>query len=139
MRPRILGCNRLWSSKLSCATGGIPTHVAGEARCFITRAPIGPPIHDFRDLFRQLPDVDETDPSRWHPADADTTYSVILQLSLPTGGEVTARFDGSFTSKSRDDATLTLYGTKGTLVLTGGNNVPRNRITTTSSVIAGSN
>jgi predicted dehydrogenase len=115
--------NNLFTHKLAqviYATGGTPTHVAGDARCFVTRAPVGPLIHDFRDLFRPGPDIDD-EATSWRQADADTDYSVILQLSLPTGGEVTARLHGSITSKSRNDATLALYGTKGTLVLTGSN------------------
>ncbi len=116
--------NNLFTHKLAQVlrlTGGTPAHVAGEARSFINRAPVAPPIHDFRELFRPITDVDETDPTRWRPADADTVYAVILELALPTGGEVTARFDASLTSKSREDETLTLCGTKGTFVLTGGN------------------
>jgi predicted dehydrogenase len=99
-------------------TDGTPKEVAGEARCFVTRSPVGPPIHDFRELFSPMPDVDEADPSRWRPADADTTYSVMLRLLLPAGGEVSARFDGSLTWKSQNGEYLAVYGTKGTLMLT---------------------
>jgi predicted dehydrogenase len=118
--------NNLFTHKLAQVlhvTAGIPTHAAGEARNFKPRALVGPQIHDFRELFGPPPDVDETDPGQWRAVDADTAYSIIVELSLPAGGEVTARFDGGVTSKSRTAATLTLYGIKGTLVLTGGNDM----------------
>jgi predicted dehydrogenase len=117
--------NNLFTHKLAQVlrvTGGTPIHVSGEARNFKPRVPIGAEIHDFRHLFRPL-SADESDPSRWREADADTSYSTIIELALPTGPAVTARFDGGVTSKSRTASTLTLYGLKGTLVLTGGNDM----------------
>jgi predicted dehydrogenase len=100
-------------------TDGTPKQVTGEAKCFVTRAPIGPPIHDFRQWFTIVPEADETDPSRWRTADADTEYAVMLRLAMPGGEEVTARCYGSLTSKSLDDAHFVLYGTKGTLAIIG--------------------
>lgn len=100
-------------------TDGTPKQVTGEARCYVTRAPIGPPIHDFREWFAGAPDVDKNDADRWRSADADTDYAVMLRLSLPKGGEVTARFAGSLTTASQDGEHLALYGNKGTLVVTG--------------------
>jgi predicted dehydrogenase len=100
-------------------TDGVPKQVTGEAKCFVTRARLGPPIHDFRQWFSIVPEADETDPSQWRTADADTDYAVMLRLAMPSGGEVTARFHGSLTSKSQDTEHFILYGTKGTLVITG--------------------
>jgi predicted dehydrogenase len=100
-------------------TNGTPIEVAGEAECFQSKALIGPAVHDFRDLFRTSPDVDENDPSRWRPADADTAYSVMLRLSLPSGERLSARFTGSLTSKAQNPEYMVIFGTKGTLMLTG--------------------
>ena len=116
--------NNLFTHKLAQVlrvTGGTPTHAMGEARCYVTRAPVGPPIHDFRELFRPMPEVDESDSSLWRTVDADTDYSVILQLASPGGQDVPARFYGGLTSKGREDEVLALYGTKGTLILSGHN------------------
>ena len=100
-------------------TDGAPKQVTGEAKCFVTRAPIGPPIHDFRQWFTIVPEADETDPGRWRTADADSEYAVMLRLAMPGGEKVTARFYGSLTSKSQDGEHFILYGTKGTLAITG--------------------
>jgi len=116
--------NNLFTHKLAQVlrvTGGIPIHVAGEARNFRPMVPSGDQIHDFRELFQPL-EV-ETDTRRWQAADADTSYSVLIELALPSGPDVTACLDGGVTSKSRAATTLTLYGLKGTLVLTGGNDM----------------
>jgi predicted dehydrogenase len=100
-------------------TGGTPVQVLGEAHCNIRRAPIGPAIHDFRDTFSIVPEVDETDPGRWRPADADTDYSAMVHLLMPAGKVVTARFHGSLASKSPDEEHLIFYGKNGTLAITG--------------------
>lgn len=116
--------NNVFTHKLAQAmsvTGGRPTHVAGEARSFVSRAPVGDPVHDFRTHFGEGPKADEDDPTLWRAVDTDTSYSIVLQFALPAGSEVSARFDASMTSKSEVDDTMTLYGTTGTLVLTDGN------------------
>jgi predicted dehydrogenase len=115
--------NNIFTHKLAQVlrvTGGTPRRVMGEARNFRPRVPIGPRIHDFRELFQPLTPA-EADAMEWRAADADTSYSIIMGLALPSGGAVSARFEGGATSKSRTPAALTLYGLGGTLVLTGGN------------------
>jgi predicted dehydrogenase len=100
-------------------TDGVPKQVTGEAKCQNSKVPIGPPLHDFRQWFSIEPNVEDQDPSQWRTADADTEYALMLRLGLPSGGEVTARFYGSLTSKSQDGEHFILYGTKGTLAITG--------------------
>lgn len=98
-------------------TEGWPQEVVGEARCLVPRAPVGPTIHDFRQWFTPVSEVNED--TVWRDADADTEYSAMVRLSLPSGGPVTARIYGSLTSLNPDSARFALYGTKGTLVMTG--------------------
>lgn len=117
--------NNLFTHKLAQVlrvTEGNPVHVMGEARNFRPKVPIGPRVHDFRELFRPLTE-EQTQAMDWRLADADTSYSINMELALPAGPAVTARFDGSTTSRSRTGAALTVYGLQGTLVLTGGNDM----------------
>jgi predicted dehydrogenase len=100
-------------------TEGVPKQVTGEAKCLSPKVPVGPPLHDFRQWFSIEPNVEDQDPSQWQTADADTEYAVMIRFGLPPGGEVTARFYGSLSSKSQDGEHFILYGTKGTLVITG--------------------
>lgn len=115
--------NNLFTHKLAQVlrvTGGTPASIAGEARNFRPRVPVGARVHDFRELFRPLTG-EEVEAMPWRPADADTSYSVIMELGLPLGPPISARFDGSATARSRTAATLVIYGLRGTLMLTGGN------------------
>ena len=117
--------NNIFTHKLAQVlrvTGGTPHGLMGEARNFRPRVPIGPRIHDFRQLFQPLTPA-EADAMEWRAADADTSYSIIMGLALPSGAEASARFHGGATSMSRTAATLTVYGLAGTLVLTGGNDM----------------
>jgi predicted dehydrogenase len=98
-------------------TQGRPLEVVGEARCLVPRAPVGATIHDFRQWFTPVSDVNEN--TVWREADADTEYSVMMRLSLPSGEPVTARVYGSLTSLNPESGQFALYGTKGTLVMTG--------------------
>jgi predicted dehydrogenase len=98
-------------------TEGRPREVVGEARCLVPQAPAGPAIHDFRQWFTPVSDVNGD--TVWREADADTEYSVMMRLALPSGEPVTARIYGSLTSLNSDSGRFALYGTKGTLVMTG--------------------
>jgi predicted dehydrogenase len=99
-------------------TGGRPREVVGEARCLVPRAPVGQAIHDFRQWFTPVSEVNED--TVWREADADTEYSVMVRLSLPSGEPVTARFFGSLNTLNPEGGRFALYGTKGTLVMAGG-------------------
>jgi predicted dehydrogenase len=74
-------------------------------------------IHDFRQWFTPVSDVNGD--TVWREADADTEYSVMMRLALPSGEPVAARIYGSLTSLNPDSGRFALYGTKGTLVMTG--------------------
>lgn len=98
-------------------TDGRPREVVGEARCLVPRAPVGSTIHDFRQWFSPVSGVNEE--TVWRKADLDTDYSVMMRVSLPSGEPVTARFFGSLNALNPDGGRFALYGTKGTLVITG--------------------
>jgi predicted dehydrogenase len=85
-------------------TGGRPQAVVGEARCLVPRAPAGQTIHDFREWFTPVPDIDNR--TVWRAADADTEYSSLVRLSLPDGATPTARFFGSLNAHSADGVDL---------------------------------
>lgn len=98
-------------------TDGRPREVVGEARCLVPRAPVGPTIHDFRQWFTPVSHVNAE--TVWREADADTEYSVMMRLALSSGESVTSRFYGSLNALSPDSGRFALYGSKGTLVMTG--------------------
>ena len=98
-------------------TAGRPQDVAGEARCLIASAPVAQAIHDFREWFTPVAAINER--TVWRAADADTEYSAMVRLSLPDEGSITARFFGSLNAHSPEGGRFELYGTKGTLLITG--------------------
>lgn len=98
-------------------TGGRPKDVVGEARCLVASAPVAQTIHDFRQWFVPVTDINEA--TVWRPADADTEYSAMVRLSLPDESSITARFFGSLNAHSPEGGRFELYGTKGTLLITG--------------------
>lgn len=101
-------------------TQGRPSEVAGEARCRVARAPVGPEIHDFRQWFTPVARVD--DQTDWREADADTEYSVLMRISPPTGDAITARIYGSLNSHDPQGGQFLLHGTSGTLAIKGSGN-----------------
>jgi predicted dehydrogenase len=99
-------------------TGGKVTAVAGEARRFLERAPVGEPVHDFRTLFGHLVRPDET--TEWRAVDADQAYTVLTQIDLPGGTQASGLFKGSGMADCRNPGYLAFYGERGTLHLSGG-------------------
>lgn len=97
-------------------TAGRPLDVVGEARCFVTRAPVAQPIHDFRDWFSPASIHADTE---WRPADADTEYSIIMRLLVLPGDLITARFIGSLNAQIQAGGRFEIYGTEGTLAISG--------------------
>jgi predicted dehydrogenase len=99
-------------------TGGRSTEVHGEARCLVPRAPVGPAIHDFRQWFNPVEDINES--TVWRPIDADTDYSAMVRIELPQGTSATACLCGSLTAVSPYGGGLfAVMGSKGTLVVEG--------------------
>jgi predicted dehydrogenase len=101
-------------------TQGRPKDVVGEAKCRIAKAPVGQAIHDFRQWFSPVTDI--TSETLWHNADADTEYSVMMRLLLPRQEPITVRVYGSLNSQDANGGQFAVYGTEGTLIVTGGGN-----------------
>ena len=104
-------------AQVKFVTDGRPFAVMGEARCLVGEAPVARPIHDFRDWFKPVADIN--DRTVWRTADADTEYSAIMRLSLAGEKSATARFVGSLNAQSPEGGRFEIYGTKGTLLITG--------------------
>ena len=58
-------------------TDGEVRSAAGEARRLIKRVPVGPTLHDFRDLFRSALDPEQAATAEWREVDADWGYTVL--------------------------------------------------------------
>jgi predicted dehydrogenase len=100
-------------------TGGDICCVAGEARKLFTRAPVGPPIHDYRDLFRLGIDRREAEKGEWREVDADFATTVMARFRLRGGGLVSAVFQASARAVHPHPNYLGVHGTAGTLFLSG--------------------
>ena len=119
--------NNLFTHKLGQVlhvTGGEVVAAAGEARRLIERAPVGPRVHDFRELFGPAIYQKSGEPKEWREVDADFGYTVMIKLRMPDGHIATALFQASV-GKSPCPDYLALHGTKGTLCLTGPNSPDR--------------
>jgi predicted dehydrogenase len=65
-------------------TQGTVHAVAGEARALGDQAPVGPTIHDFRQLFALAGTWDPEQATEWRTADADMSYTVMLKFGWAT-------------------------------------------------------
>jgi predicted dehydrogenase len=98
-------------------TGGEPIAAIGAARTFHERAPVGPPIHDFRQLFGPIPGWDPAQATEWRTADADAAYTAIVELCMPEGHTAQASFVSSIYGQSPNTGDLAVFcGDAGTLV-----------------------
>lgn len=115
--------NNLFTHKLAQvlrATGGVVQAAMGETRQLHSRAPVGPPIHDIRELFSLLGTWDPTQATEWRPVDGDSAYTVTIQLRMADGALANALFRGSFLGSTQPPETLTFHGAAGSLVMSGG-------------------
>jgi predicted dehydrogenase len=99
-------------------TGGEMLAASGVARPFQSRVPVGPAIHDLRELFRPIPGWDASQATEWRAADADADYTVTVDLRLPDGGQARATFRGAIGHYPHPQY-LVVNGTSGALHLTG--------------------
>lgn len=116
--------NNLFTHKLGqvlYATGGEVQAVMGQARRLTERALVGPTLHDFRELFSLHIDPKHVEKGEWREVDADTGYTVVLQLAMPDGKLASALFQASGGGVHRHPDYLAFYGITGTLWLTGPN------------------
>lgn len=116
--------NNLFTHKLGqvlYSTGSSVQAVMGQARRLVERAPVGPILHDFRQLFTESVDWNQAQTVEWVEVDADTGYTVMLQLRTPDGQTMSALFQASGAAAHPHPDYLAFYGAQGTLVLTGPN------------------
>lgn len=106
-------------SQMRRATGGDVRAVAGEARRLVQRAPVGPPLHDWRDFLSATVAPEQAEAGEWREVDADTGFTVLTRLEMPDGSNASGVFQMSWRSVSQLSNHLTFFGTAGTLQLTG--------------------
>lgn len=97
-------------------TGGTAIAGIGAATPFHKQAPVGPQIHDFRELFSPIPGWDPAQATEWRTPDADVAYTVIVEVRMPEGHIANATFTSSLYGQSPVAGDLTTFcGDAGTL------------------------
>jgi predicted dehydrogenase len=99
-------------------TGGEVVAASGVSRSFLDRVPVGPAIHDIRELFGPIPGWDASQATEWRKADSDADYTVTLDLRLPDGADSRATFRGSMGHYPHPEC-LVVNGASGALHLIG--------------------
>ena len=98
-------------------SGGVPRWVTGFAEPVIDKAPVGLPVHDFREW--SPVDAGTADGVEWNSVDADMRATVIVGLQRADGTDIRAIWHVSPFASSRNADHLALAGSEGTLHLTG--------------------
>ncbi len=101
------------------ATGGVARAAAGEARASANPVPVGPPIHDFRELFDPSKGWDPAQVAEWRQADADMAYTVMTRIRTPDGNDLDGLFRASLFGTTPHPEYLAFYGDSGALYMTG--------------------
>ncbi|HWQ12082.1 MAG TPA: Gfo/Idh/MocA family oxidoreductase [Roseiflexaceae bacterium] len=96
-------------------SGGTVLAATGVAGPSHGRAPVGPAIHDFRDLFAPIPGWDAAQATEWREVDADMSCTVIIDLLMPEGHTARVVFLSSTYGNSPETGRLTCYGDAGAL------------------------
>jgi predicted dehydrogenase len=99
-------------------TGGEVVAASGVAGPFRGPVPVGPAIHDLREVFRPIPGWDASQATEWRAADADADYTVTVDLRLPDAGSARATFRGAIGHYPHPQY-LVVNGESGALHLTG--------------------
>ena len=100
-------------------TQGTVHAVAGEARALGDQAPVGPTIHDFRQLFALAGTWDPEQATEWRTADADMAYTVIAEIRLGDGNLANALFRASVLGSTPQPEFLVFHGEAGSLYMRG--------------------
>ena len=98
-------------------SGGTPRWATGVADSEIDQAPVGTPLHDFRDLAPI--DVEAANGIHWRDVDADMRATAIIGLETPSGVAVRGLWHVSSFTGGRNPGYLALAGGEGTIHLTG--------------------
>lgn len=101
--------------------GGTVLSALGESRNDLQRAPIGPPLHDFRDFTRSALTAEEASRLEWATVDSDWAYTALLRIGDPSAPEasVSACFRHSCLHPSRIPDYIAFYGDEGAIHLEG--------------------
>jgi predicted dehydrogenase len=100
-------------------TGGTITAAMGMTSCRLDAAPVGPPIHDFRQIWGAALTPEQAASAERRPVDVDLGYDVLLQLRLPAGHTAAARVTLIEGSHSPYPNYVAVHGSAGTLLLSG--------------------
>jgi len=98
-------------------TGGAARWATGHTERVVTRVPVGPAVHDFREW--EPLDPEQAAAGEWRENDADMAATAITWLELLDGRQVPALFRASAFTGARAVGYLAVYGTAGTLHLEG--------------------
>ncbi|MDP9310226.1 MAG: Gfo/Idh/MocA family oxidoreductase [Chloroflexota bacterium] len=98
-------------------TGGTVTAAMGTVTRHIDRAPIGRPVHDFREGFGAMLTPEQAATADWGAIDIDLGFALMLQLRLPAGQMVLARFTKPEDTHYPYPSYFALHGSAGTLYL----------------------
>jgi len=113
--------SNIFTHKLAQAlriTDGKVVVARGITRPFLDRVPVGPAIHDFRELFGPIPDWNAAGATEWRTPDADSEYSVSVDLRLPDASAAREDFCCALGNYPHPEC-LVVNGTTGALHLTG--------------------
>jgi predicted dehydrogenase len=106
------------------ATGGVVRAAMGEARASASPIPVGPPIHDFRELFGRIEGWNAAQATEWRQGDADMAYTVTARMRMPDGSDINALFRASVFGTTPHPEYLAFYGDAGALYMCGGHGDP---------------
>ncbi|MBC7812956.1 MAG: Gfo/Idh/MocA family oxidoreductase [Burkholderiales bacterium] len=97
-------------------TGAKVQAASGVPHFPLKRVPIGPTLHDFRDLFNTPLDLEQAE---WAAVDADFAFTVMLKLQMPDGHIVEVLTDSSGASLAGEPNHLLFHGESGVLKVSG--------------------
>lgn len=93
--------------------------VAGETRNDLKKAPVGPHVHDFRNLQSSALSPEEAAKAEWKDADSDWSYTVLTHMESAGPDLVSATFRHSCMRPSVGDDYVRFYGTEGLIHIDG--------------------
>jgi predicted dehydrogenase len=100
-------------------TQGAVHSVAGEAQVLSDQAPVGPTIHDFRQLFGLAGTWESEQATEWRAVNADMAYTVTARIRLRDGSLANALFRASSLGSTPQPESLTFHGEAGSLYMRG--------------------
>ncbi|MEX0762960.1 MAG: Gfo/Idh/MocA family oxidoreductase [Dehalococcoidia bacterium] len=102
--------------------GGQVLAAMGETRSDLKKAPVGPPVHDFRNLQASALTPEEAEKAEWKDVDSDWAYTVLAKIgavgSDPAEG-ISATFRHSGMRPGVTPDYVAFYGSKGSIHIQG--------------------